>query len=492
MSDWGQRIALASIFSILLGQPVLAQERTKERSSVEIRRVSQLENVSTRAADLLVQQPTPPLPPSQRRTQGGQESQIVFITEVQIQPTETGIEIILVTSESENLEIKTSTQGNAYIAEILNAQLKLPDDKPFIQEKPIQGIAQVRVANNNANAIQVTVTGQTNPPTVELFDSEEGLIFSSTPTVPSAQKPPQTPTDSPPEHRGELEGGQAIPVTDVQLNPTETGIELLLQTPPQSAEQLQPNNISSGNNFIADIPNAQLQLPDGKPFRAEEPIEGISEITVNNQDASTIRVTALGETALPQVELFDSDSGLIFGFTPPPPLPLTRGEQEGGQTVTIDRVQLNPTETGFEILLLTPTGTPQQLRVVNVSQGNNFIAEIPNAQINLSDGQPFRSENPIEGVSEVTVTNQNENTVLVTVVGEEEQPTVELFDSEEGLIFSAIGDEQTAQEEDIELVVTGEQDGYRVPNASTATRTDTRYSPINSNCAPGSIARSEC
>ncbi|NJM90213.1 MAG: TonB-dependent siderophore receptor, partial [Hydrococcus sp. RU_2_2] len=162
-----------------------------------------------------------------------------------------------------------------------------------------------------------------------------------------------------------------------------------------------------------------------------------------------------------------------------PPTPLARGvtgEPEGGQTVTIERVQLNPTETGFEILLLTPTGTAQQLRVVNISQGNNFIAEIPNAQINLFDGQPFRAENPIEGVSEVTVTNQDENTVLVTVVGEEEQPTVELFDSEKGLIFSATPlpeGGQTAQEENIELVVTGEQDGYRVPNTSTATRTDT-------------------
>ncbi|NJK49294.1 TonB-dependent siderophore receptor [Candidatus Gracilibacteria bacterium] len=152
---------------------------------------------------------------------------------------------------------------------------------------------------------------------------------------------------------------------------------------------------------------------------------------------------------------------------------MTRGEPEGSQIVTIDRVQLNPTETGFEILLLTPTGTAQQLRVVNVSQENNFIAEIQGAQINLPNAQPFRAENPIEGVSEVTVTNQNENTVLVTVVGEEKPPIVEFFDSEEGLIFSATSETQTAQEEEIELVVTGEQDGYRVPNATTATRTDT-------------------
>ncbi|NJK49257.1 TonB-dependent siderophore receptor [Candidatus Gracilibacteria bacterium] len=63
--------------------------------------------------------------------------------------------------------------------------------------------------------------------------------------------------------------------------------------------------------------------------------------------------------------------------------------------------------------------------------------------------------------------------MLVTVTGEDKQPKVELFDSEEGLIFSAVGDTESAQEEeDIELVVTGEQDGYFVPNSSVGTRTD--------------------
>ncbi|NJQ97395.1 MAG: AMIN domain-containing protein [Hydrococcus sp. CSU_1_8] len=245
----------------------------------------------------------------------------------------------------------------------------------------------------------------------------------------------------------------------MQLNKTETGIELILQTPTGVAELLQPNDISSGNNFIADIPNAQLQLPDGKPFAQSNPIEGIREVTVTNVNASTIRVNAIGETARPQIELFDSDSGLIFAFTPVEDSAQTPSTPpESGQIVSINRVQLNPTETGFEIILLTPKGAAQQLRVVNVSEGNNFIAEIQGTQLQLPDGQPYRSENPIEGVSEVTVTNVDENTVRVVAIGEEKQPTVELFDSEDGLIFSAVGDAPSAQgEEDIEIVVTAEK-----------------------------------
>ncbi|MCU0534285.1 MAG: TonB-dependent receptor, partial [Hydrococcus sp. Prado102] len=389
-----------------------------------------------------------------------------------LNPTETGLEIVLKTAatEAEQLQISNRTQGNTYIAEIPNAQLQLPDGKPFRQENPIKGIREVTIANSDRNTIRVSVVGETTAPQVELFDSDEGLIFALT------LLPLQGGIEGGQENS---QNGQIIPVTDIQLNPTETGIELILQTPPGVAEQLQPNNLSSGNNFIAEIPNAQLQLPDGKPFRQENPTRGISEVSVTNFDTSTIRVIAIGETALPQVELFDSNEGLIFGFT----LPSLqggnegeRGELQGSQIVTIDRVQLNPTETGFEILLLTPTGTAQNLRVVNVSEGNNFIAEIQGAQINLPDGKPFRIENPIEEVSEVTVVNRDENTVQVTVIGEEKQPTIELFDSEEGLIFSTISEasDSAQTEQDIELVVTGEQDtGYRVPNATTATRTDT-------------------
>jgi iron complex outermembrane receptor protein len=81
--------------------------------------------------------------------------------------------------------------------------------------------------------------------------------------------------------------------------------------------------------------------------------------------------------------------------------------------------------------------------------------------------------------------------VRVTVVGEKALPTVELFDDNAGLVFAVVSQvtatqppqtpalpapqqQPAAQQDDaIELVVTGERDGYRVPNASTATKTDT-------------------
>ncbi|MFQ4141256.1 TonB-dependent siderophore receptor [Chlorogloeopsis sp. ULAP02] len=176
------------------------------------------------------------------------------------------------------------------------------------------------------------------------------------------------------------------------------------------------------------------------------------------------------------------------------PAPTNPPSQEGNQVgvVPVTGVKANPTDKGVEVILQTSVG--EKLQITNRSQGNNFIADIPGAQLRLPSGDAFtfRSQKPITGITEITVTNLDANTIRVTVTGEEGLPVVELFDSDEGLIFGLTPtgtavqtqpeepvsetpqEEPSAQQDEpIELVVTGEQDGYRVPNTNTATRTDT-------------------
>jgi iron complex outermembrane recepter protein len=169
--------------------------------------------------------------------------------------------------------------------------------------------------------------------------------------------------------------------------------------------------------------------------------------------------------------------------------------------VQVTGVKLNSVDKQLEIILETTQG--EQLQPLSKSEGNNFIADIPNAQLRLSTGEVFSQENPFTGITAVTVTNLDANTIRVTVTGKASAPKVELFDDNEGLIFGVIPTTSTSQvppaeqptsetpqtqatppteqptaqtpenEEPIELVVTGEQDRYRVPEASGATRTDT-------------------
>ncbi|MEH2333118.1 TonB-dependent siderophore receptor [Nostoc sp.] len=170
---------------------------------------------------------------------------------------------------------------------------------------------------------------------------------------------------------------------------------------------------------------------------------------------------------------------------------LVQSPAPSSEIVQITGVKATPTEKGVEVILQTSIGA--QLQITNRSTGNNFIADIPNSQLRLPNGDAFtfRSEKPLLEITEITVTNLDANTIRVTVTGETALPTVELFDDDAGLVFGVVSaatatqppekptnetkpEEPTAQQDEpIELVVTGEQDGYHVPDTSVGTRTDT-------------------
>jgi hypothetical protein len=79
---------------------------------------------------------------------------------------------------------------------------------------------------------------------------------------------------------------QVIQVTGVQLNPTPSGLEVILQI--ADGAKLQFFTSSSNQTFVADIVDAQLRLPQGNQFGANNPVEGITEVTVTNLNANSI------------------------------------------------------------------------------------------------------------------------------------------------------------------------------------------------------------
>jgi iron complex outermembrane receptor protein len=234
----------------------------------------------------------------------------------------------------------------------------------------------------------------------------------------------------------------------------------------------------------------------------QQDVEQRQIISATTQQKTGLRIPRLSEIEPP------STSARMLAQSPA----LTNPPEQQG-VIEVTGVQANPTDKGVEVILQTTQG--EQLQITNRSAENNFIADIPNAQLRLPSGDAFTfsSQNPVEGITEITVTNFNANTIRVTVAGETGLPTVELFDIDEGLIFAltpattamqpeveqpttseAPPDEPAAQQDEpIELVVTGEQDSYRVPNASTATRTDTplRDIPQSIQVVPQEVLRDQ-
>ncbi|MDF5726182.1 MAG: TonB-dependent siderophore receptor [Rhizonema sp. PD37] len=212
-------------------------------------------------------------------------------------------------------------------------------------------------------------------------------------------------------------------------------------------------------------------------------------IATNSRRVNPItEIRRLNEIALP------SHSAEILAQSTTAPTP---------SIVQVTHVQAHPTSNGVEVIL--QTSLAQQLQLVNRSSGNNFIVDIPNAQLRLPTGEAFifKSDKPLPGVTQITVTNYDAKTIRVSVIGDAKRPNVELSDSpNEGLIFSVATHAQTSQkpqqlpntqkpqpstagnstqqqtssasgDEPIELVVTGDQNSYNAGDASTATKTDT-------------------
>ncbi|QKQ75146.1 TonB-dependent siderophore receptor [Nostoc sp. TCL240-02] len=140
---------------------------------------------------------------------------VVSVTDVKLNTTDKGIELILVTSNSEQLSVSPKTEGNSYIVSIPNAQLQLASGKSFQLSKPVAGIALITVANADANTVLVTVVGETGAPVVDLFDSQsEGLVFGVTSAASTAQQPTPAPEKQPPIELnviGEAEGSYNVP-----------------------------------------------------------------------------------------------------------------------------------------------------------------------------------------------------------------------------------------------------------------------------------------
>jgi iron complex outermembrane recepter protein len=137
--------------------------------------------------------------------------------------------------------------------------------------------------------------------------------------------------------------------------------------------------------------------------------------------------------------------------------------------VQITGVRVEATEAGLQVILETENGT---LAVPETrSVGNALIADIANATI----AEEFSQAEPIDGIALVSVTQLPGDRVRVAITGTDAPPVAQISSAPEGLAFAvAIGTATAEGEEEIELVVTGEQDeGYNPSRASTATRTDT-------------------
>lgn len=98
---------------------------------------------------------------------------IAQITNVRVEATETGLQVVLETAEG-SLEVPTTRAvGNALIADIPNAAIA----QKFSQANPAEGIALVEVTGLPGNRVRVAITGTEAPPVAEVRSEEQQLVL---------------------------------------------------------------------------------------------------------------------------------------------------------------------------------------------------------------------------------------------------------------------------------------------------------------------------
>ncbi|MDF5707901.1 MAG: TonB-dependent siderophore receptor [Nostoc sp. S4] len=202
------------------GQLLPRKTTTKSVALIrEIRSLSRIEHPLTNAQKL-VTVPTP------------SKTEVIPVTGVKVNSTNKGLEVILETGvNSDRLQVTPRTEGNSYIADIPNAQLRLTSGNTFRQSKPVAGIAEVTVTNVDANSIRVTVAGEASAPAVELFDSTEGLVFGVTSTATTGQQP-TTPLQKLPSEPNQAPIELDVTASpDIDYNPTDAAIGTRTNTP---------------------------------------------------------------------------------------------------------------------------------------------------------------------------------------------------------------------------------------------------------------------
>jgi len=237
----------------------------------------------------------------------------IVVNGVRVDTIHTGIEVIIETKQSPELQVASSISGNSLIADITNAQLRLTSENTFRQKQPVAGIAEVLVINQDNNTIRVTIIGETKTPTYTLLDSDEGLIFSITTATSSTSQleTPQQPSKDNPTRET-----TAKPTTE-----TDAPIELLVTGEQNSYRVTEESTATKLDVPMGDVPASVQVIPkqviqDRQVVRLNELADNISGVRPQGtlgglaSQGYFIRGFATGFEAL-------RDGFKDFGFTSP-------------------------------------------------------------------------------------------------------------------------------------------------------------------------------
>jgi type IV pilus assembly protein PilQ len=212
-------------------------------------------------------------------------AQAARVTAVRLNPTNSGFNVVLETAPGARPQVFTSKRGNTLVADIINAQLRLPQGNNFRQEKPAPGIDSVVITQLDPNSVRMVITGTTSAPSSQIAQRNgQGITLSISPasgTPSAASAPAKTPAV-----------GAASPQPG--------------QTPTQKPNVLVPNpkvTIDGGAPPPSGMAQAENQAP---PFLPRAVAPPVGDIAVSNADSSPMLIDLGTTERVPRLVLRDA------------------------------------------------------------------------------------------------------------------------------------------------------------------------------------------
>jgi len=197
-------------------------------------------------------------------------AKITQITDVKLSPIAGGISVVLKTAAGDRPQVFTTKKDKSLVADVINAQLRLPKGNNFLQKNPAPGIATIEVKQLDANSIRVTVTGIDDAPSNQpVMRKDNNITLGFTATTNSTASTATKPTEK----------VAVTPATTSEYKPDE---------PAKQPDVLVPNPQVTIDGKITQTPNPGQAYKQSPLFLPKAVAPPVGDITQSNIDTSPV------------------------------------------------------------------------------------------------------------------------------------------------------------------------------------------------------------
>lgn len=265
------------------------------------------------------------------------------ITNVQISQVQGGVNVTLTTSNGDRPEVFAVSRGNSYVADIINAQLRLPQGNSFREDNPVSGIAFIEIMQIDANSVRVVIAGQDGPPRGRIVQGgNQGIVLSAALGGSEVAQVPSQPAPPP-----------VAPPTAPPILPPNNPLSAPASIPDEPSEILLPEPSMGVDGFPTLPGRAASQNPPPLLGRAIAPPVG--DIAISNVNP-TVDVIDLGTGQLiPRLVLREApvrDVLALLARAAGLNIAYAAGEEdtEEGPTISLD-IENEPVQDVFNYVL---------------------------------------------------------------------------------------------------------------------------------------------